>query len=127
MATICKIDESRHLVFGWANVALHADGNLVTDSQGDQIALADLEDAAYLFNLEFRQAGVMHKGAAVVELVESFVVTPDKLAALGLPQHALPGGWWVGFHVPDDTVFAKVKSGEYGMFSIQGRGIREEA
>jgi hypothetical protein len=122
---IAKFDEDRHLVFGWANVAIRKDGTRITDHHGDQIDPADLEDAAYVFNLQFRETGVMHTGKAVGRLVESFFVTPEKLAKMALPPDALPQGWWVGFYIEDDDVFAKVKSGAFSMFSIQGRAVRE--
>jgi hypothetical protein len=121
---IQKVDEDRQLVFGWANVAIRKDGNQVVDSQGDSIDAEDLEDAAYLFNLSFRKSGEMHRGDSKGDLVESFVVTPAKLKALGLEGDALPLGWWVGFKVHDKDVFAKVKAGDYRMFSIQGKAKR---
>ncbi len=121
-----KVDGEQRLVFGWANIAVRKDGDQVIDSQNDVIDPPDLENAAYQFNLEFRTSGEMHRGGAVGALVESFVVTPEKLQKMGLKGDTLPLGWWVGFHIPDDKVFAKVKDGTYSMFSIQGRGIREE-
>ena len=123
---ICKVDGDRNLVFGWANVSIRKDGEVVTDSHQDQIDPDELETAAYLFNLEFRKTGVMHQGAAVGRLVESCFFTPEKLEKMGLPTDALPQGWWLGFYVEDDEVFAKVKDGTYSMFSIQGRAVREK-
>lgn len=123
---IAKVDDSRHLVFGWASVAIRKDGDIVVDSQRDIIEPGELETAAYAFNLQFREAGEMHVGEAKGELIESFVVTPEKLEKMGLPKDALPVGWWVGFYIPDDEVFEKVKNGTYKAFSIQGRAIREE-
>lgn len=123
---VLKFDDERQYVFGWASVAFAKDGSQVEDLQGDLIDLEDLEEAAYAFTLDFRETGVMHKGEAVGQLIESFMVTPDKLEAMGLPPDSLPQGLWVGFHVPDAEVFAKVRAGEFSMFSIQGNAIREE-
>jgi hypothetical protein len=50
--------------------------------------------------------------------------TKEKQSALGIPDGVLPEGWWVGFHVPDAEVFAKIKTGEYEMFSVQGSAIK---
>ena len=122
---VVKINESQNLVFGWGYVSISKDGSQVLDHSTEFVEPEDLEMAAYAFNLTFRQAGVNHQGEAVGHLVESFVSTPDKLEALGLEKSALPVGLWLGFHIPDDEIFAKVKSGEYGMFSIQGRAVRE--
>lgn len=126
MDKIVKHDSDNNLVFGWANVAIRKDGEVVQDSHEDVIDPGDLEMAAYVFNLQFRESGIDHKGDAVGRLVESLVVTEDKLEALGLEKSALPQGWWVGFYVEDDAVFEKVKTGEYSMFSIQGMALREE-
>lgn len=113
-----KVEDQR-LVFGWANVAD------VVDSHGDVISAATLEKAAYQFNLTFRDAGQMHTGGSVGRLVESFMVTPEKLVAMGLAPDALPVGLWVGFKIDDADVWSKVKAGDYPMFSIQGRAVRK--
>lgn len=122
---VAKRDDSQQLVFGWANVAFRTNGEQVLDFQKDLVDTEELESAAYLFNLIYRDTGEMHKGESVGKLVESFVVTKEKLASMGLPEDALPQGWWVGFHIPDSEVFAKVKEGKYKMLSIQGSARRE--
>jgi hypothetical protein len=123
---ITKIDEDRNLVFGWAYVAVSKSGEQVVDHAGDFIEdIDELEDAAYQFNLEFRDQGEMHKSGSVVgKLIESFVATPDKLEKMGASKDSLPTGWWTGFFVEDDEVFEKIKSGKYKSFSIQGKGVR---
>jgi|TARA_Y100000310_G_scaffold98201_1_gene95944 hypothetical protein len=124
---IVKIHDDKRLVFGWANIALTVDGELVEDTQHETIEPAELEKAAYEFVLEFRDSGVNHEGVAKGRLVESLVFTAEKLDALGLEEGALPQGWWVGFKIDDETVFKRVKSGELRMFSIQGSASRETA
>lgn len=125
MYEIAKIDDERRLVFGWANVSVRKDGEQIVDLQDDMIDPEDLEDAIYAFNLEFRKAGVNHTGGTIGDLVESFVVTPEKLVAMGLASDALPIGAWVGFRLDDEDTWQLVKSGTYGCFSIQGRAVRE--
>ena len=44
---IAKSDDDRMLAFGWANVSMRADGELVEDWQGDIIEPEELENAAY--------------------------------------------------------------------------------
>ncbi len=123
---IAKIDSDQNLVFGWGYVSINKDGTQVIDHSQEMIDPEDLELAAYAFNLIFRETGEMHKGEAKGRLVESLVVTPAKLEAMGLAKDALPQGWWLGFYIDDDQVFDKVKKGEYNMFSIQGIANREE-
>jgi cation transport regulator ChaB len=123
---VVKVDSERQHVFGWASVAIAKDGGQVEDLQGDLIDVEELEQAAYDFMLEFRDTGAMHKGEAIGKMIESFVITPDKLEAMGLASDALPQGWWVGFHVNDTQAFDKIKKGEYQGFSIQGSAVREE-
>lgn len=124
--TIEKIDEDRHVAFGWAYVA-ERDGTQVIDHSGEFVEKADLEDAAYLFNIEARSADEAHTDPVVGTLVESFVSTPEKLEKMGLAPDALPTGWWTGWYVPDDDVFAKIKDGTYAMLSIGGTARKERA
>lgn len=43
---------------------------------------------------------------------------------MGIPEGTVPTGWWIGFKVTDDDVWAKVKDGTYPMFSIEGEAVR---
>jgi hypothetical protein len=126
-ADIAKLDVDRRLAFGWAYVA-DDDGHVVMDHSGDFVdkaALPDLEDAAYEYVLHSREGDEMHvRTSGVAKLIESVLVTPDKLAAMGLTGTRT--GWWVGFKVVDSSVWAKVKAGEYPAFSIRGIGVKEE-
>jgi len=122
---IAKLDEDQRLVFGYASLSIAKDGTPLTDTDNDQIEPHELERAAYDFVLNSRATGEMHQGVAKGALVESFVFTPEKLAKMGLPPDLVPARWWVGFKVDPDT-FAKVKSGVYKHFSIQGSATREE-
>lgn len=127
--TIQKVDADRRLVFGWAYGAVSRDGAQVVDHSGDVIdaaALGDFEDAAYAYVLDSRDGSEMHVTKGVSRLVESVFVTPEKLAAMGLPGDATPTGWWVGFRIDDDAVLQKVRDGVLTMFSIGGLGEREE-
>lgn len=117
---IQKSNEEKRLAFGWASVA-----NIV-DLQNDIIDAEELEQAAYNFVRFYREGGEMHERGGCAELVESIVFTPEKLKALGLPENSLKTSWWIGFYVTDDEVWQKVKSGDYSMFSIEGKAIREE-
>lgn len=127
MVNITKIDSDRNLVFGWAYVSIDKDGEQVVDHSGEAVDPETLEEAAYLFNLDFRKSGEMHQGEAVGELIESFMVTPEKLDLMGIAKDGAPTGLWVGFYIDDDEIFGKVKSGKYTAFSIQGQATREAA
>lgn len=118
---ITKVDDDQRLVFGYASVAVRADGETVVDSQDDVIAPDTLEKAAYDYVLRSRDGGLMHERMGVATMVESFVVTPEKLKAMGLPENSLPQSWWIGFRVDDPEVWKRVKSGELSSFSIGGR------
>lgn len=122
----------QQLVFGLANVAANADGHLVVDSQDDVIPPAELEQAQYDYVLESRKGGTMHEEIGTATLIESFAVTPEKLAALlkGLGITADLSGFkgaasWVGFKVTDPATWADVKSGKLAAFSIGGTATRE--
>ena len=111
---VMKSDDDKRLVFGWANVAIRVDGEQIVDWQQDAIDTEDLEKAAYEYVAEFGTAGEMHQRGGVGRVIESIVFTKEKADALGIPQDLLPQGWWIG-----------IKSGEYSMFSIEGKAIRE--
>lgn len=123
---VAKVNDDCQFVFGWANVAIRKDGHQIQDWQDDIVDIEDLEKAAYDFNLVYRETGEMHQGESVGKMIESFVVTKQKLEQMGLPSDSLPLGWWVGFHISSKEVFEKVKSGQYSMLSIQGTAKREE-
>lgn len=123
---IAKSVEDEQLVFGWANVAIDTDGTYPLDWDGDVHEPEELEKAAYNFVLKYRATGENHEGEAKGNLVESMMFTKEKQNALGIPEGVVPEAWWVGFHVPDKEVFAKIKSGEYEMFSVQGSAIRQD-
>ena len=119
-----KSDDDKRLAFGWAYVAQDEAGNQTTDWSGDQLDPEELERAAYGFVELYREGGEMHERGGCAVLVESIVFTKEKQAALGVPDGTLPVGWWIGFRVTDDDVWAKVKDGSYSMFSIEGTAVR---
>ena len=131
---IAKVDVEKRQVFGWASVS-SINGEPVVDLQGDIVPIEETEKAAYRYVLESRKGGDMHARVAkaadqplhTADLIESFVVTPEKLAKMGLPPDALPHGWWIGMHVNDDKQWAMVKSGERTGFSLHGLGSRTAA
>lgn len=124
---VMKSDDDKMLAFGWASVSMRVDGELIEDWQGDVIEPADLEDAAYEYVRLYGDGGEMHERGGVAVLVESVVFTDEKMKAMGIPEGALPVGWWIGFKVLDKDVWGKVKDGTYPMFSIEGEAERVEA
>ena len=125
--SIQKTDEDKRLVFGWANVAIRADGQQIQDLQNDIVDPEDLEDAVYEYVLHFRDGGEEHIPGLrkKAKMVESVVFTEEKLQAMGIPTGIVPLGWWIGFHVDDDEAWRKIKDGEYTMFSVEGTGTRQ--
>ena len=135
-AEISKVDEEKRQVFGWCSLST-VNGEPVVDRQNDYVPLEEIEKSAYKYVLESRKGGDMHarqmkKGVMgqedepvhTADLIESFVVTPEKLAKMGLDENALPHGWWVGFKVNDDSQWELVKQGKRTGFSIHGSGKR---
>lgn len=124
---ITKADEDKRLVFGWALVSADKYGNELIDRQGDMVDPDDLEDGAYEYVLNFRDAGEEHIGILrkKARMVESCVFTPEKMKAIGIPEGTIPVGWWIGFYVDDDRTWELIKSGHYKMFSIEGKAVRE--
>lgn len=120
------VNKAAKQVFGFANVSVKRDGEPMVDLQADEIPADVLEKAAYDFVLWFRECGEMHEGeCAKGALIESVMITPEKLTAWGLAEDAVAPRWWVGFQLDAET-FKKVATGKYRMFSIQGRATSEE-
>jgi hypothetical protein len=129
-AEISKVDEDKRQVFGWASLT-SVDGQPVVDRQGDYIPLDEIEKAAYHYVLSSRKGGDMHARDGegpkhTADLIESFLVTPEKLKHMGLAEDALPHGWWIGMKVQDDDQWEMVKKQERTGFSIHGKGSRIE-
>lgn len=138
-AAFAKVDDEQQLVFGIANMAVTADGELLEDLQGDVIPPAELEKAMYDYVLESRRGDTMHEESGTAAMVESFIVTPPKLTALlkGLgivideSGKADVGSFkgtaaWIGYKVTDPATWRAVKSGALRAFSIGGECEREE-
>lgn len=128
--SISKVDTDKRQVFGWCSLT-EVNGEKVIDRQGDYIPLEEVEKSAYNYVIHSRKGGDMHKRDGeqplhTSDMIESFVVTPEKLENLGLERDALPHGWWVGFKVNDDRQWEEVKKGERVSFSIHGKGRRVE-
>jgi 2'-5' RNA ligase len=143
-AEIRKIDESRGLVFGWANVAVTKSGKQIVDLHGDEIDVEDLERAAYDFMLHFTDVGMndLHDGPLVAKPVESMVFTDEKFAAMATDpatgkvdaealaalKKYVPQGWWTGWQLdPASEQFAMVRDGTRPMMSIEGWATKETA
>ena len=123
---IMKSDDEKMLAFGWANVSMRVDGELIEDWQGDIIEPEELESAAYEYVRLYGDGGEMHERGGVAVLIESVVFTEEKMQAMGIPAGTLPVGWWIGFKITDKDVWEKVKNGTYQMFSIEGEAERVE-
>jgi hypothetical protein len=130
---ISKMDEDKRQVFGWCSLTT-VDGKPVVDLQNDYISIEEIEKSAYDYVRSSRKGGDMHArvGADPVhtsDMIESVIVTPEKLRKMGVPEESISKvhtGWWVGFQVNDDAQWQKVKSGERAGFSIHGKGARVE-
>lgn len=125
-----KFDTDKRQVFGWASI-VEINGEPVVDLQGDYISAEEIEKAAYTYVQKSRRGGDMHRREGeqafhASEMIESFMVTPEKIEKMGLPPGSLPTGWWVGYQVHDDETWNLVKSGKRTGFSIHGRGKRAE-
>ena len=57
-------------------------------------------------------------------LIESIVITKEKLAAWELPADALPLAWWLGFRIEDADAYERAKTVKTS-FSIEGTAVRE--
>lgn len=123
-----KFDMDKRQVFGWASI-VKKDGEDIVDLQGDYISIDEIEKSAYDYVVKSRKGGNQHlrngeEPLHVSDMIESFIVTPEKIEKMGLPDDT-PLGWWVGYQINDPDTWDQVKSGKRTGFSIHGRGRRE--
>jgi len=120
---ILKIDEEQRIIYGWASVTTYK-GELVVDLQGDVIKTETLHKAFNKFMKGVRVGKLNHSGEQVGQIVHSFPMSKEICEALGIQSDK--EGVISGFHVTDDNLWEKVKSGEYAEFSIGGRAQKQE-
>ena len=124
---VAKLDDEQQIVTGWALILTDAQGRSVVDSQGDMIAVAELEKAAHELVLSggAGKTDDMHERFGVGDVVESLVVTAEKRKALGLGDG--PDGWAVTMKIRDAKTWADVKAGRKLELSIYGSARRTDA
>lgn len=125
---VSKMLTDKKQVFGWASV-IELDGEPVVDLQGDVMTIDTIEKAAYDYVHTSRKGGRQHARDGelplhVSDMIESFVMTPEKKEAMGLGPE-VPTGWWVGFQVNDEDTWQAYKDGKLKEFSIHGSGTRK--
>ncbi len=119
---IISKDEDARVVTAWASV-VEKDGELVEDHEGDVIFPEDLEHAAWEFVANVRKAGLNHERTeGIGGLVGSMVFTRELQKQLDIDLGQV--GWLVQFHITDDDVWLRVKTGDLPMMSIHGQGER---
>lgn len=124
---VCKMNKDLQQVFGWASV-IEMDGEPIIDLQGDVMTIETIEKAAYSYVHGSRKGGRQHardgeEPLHVSDMIESFVLTPEKKEKMGIPD-SVPTGWWCGFKINDADTWADFKSGKLKDFSIHGSGTR---
>lgn len=117
-----KVDDEKRQVFGFFSV-IEANGVPIIDSQGDVMLSNDLEAAVYKYVKVSRMGDDRHDGRCKAVMIESMYFSKEKQQALGIDLGLV--GWWGGFEVTDEVMWAKIKAGEYESFSIGGAGRYE--
>lgn len=118
-----KMNDDKRQVFGFFSV-IEANGVPVIDSQGDVMLSSDLENAVYKYVKVSRMGDDRHDGRCKAVMIESMYFSKEKQEALGIDLGLV--GWWGGFEVTDEVMWAKIKAGEYESFSIGGAGRYEQ-
>lgn len=126
---VSKMDTEQKQVFGWASV-IEVGGEPVIDLQDDVMTIETIEKAAYNYVHGSRKGGRQHERQGeeplhVSDMIESFVLTPEKKEKMGIPDE-VPTGWWVGFQIRDEDTWQQYKDGKLKDFSIHGSGRRVE-
>lgn len=118
-----KASPTGRYVSGWLSV-VEKDGKPVEDSQGDIVAMEEVRKAFHKYMRGSRVIKSQHAGDGIGDLVECVIVDDDFAKAHGV-THGQRGVWGTA-EITDEKEQARVRKGEYGGFSIGGRGKRTE-
>ena len=93
------------------------------DAQNDLYSAAEVREAAHRFLEDYGNIGLMHRGLVndQVKILESYVA-PAEFAVAG--TRIKKGTWLLAVHVIDDELWAEVKAGDLGGYSIGGSASR---
>ena len=100
------------------------------DAHGDYMTVEDIEKMAHDAMRSGLYVNHEHQAGAIeADIVESYVAPQDfnlKLAD-GKPYHIPKGSHVIGMHVWGDEPWAKIQSGEYVGYSLEGTALRDVA
>lgn len=123
--TVCKVDSSLGLVFGWA-IICKQDGEEYFDTQGDHIPESAMLEAATDFMLNSRMAKDMHDQENTLpgSVVFAFPLTTEVAKAFNIDADKT--GLLIAMKPDDESILNKFQNGEYTGFSIGGRRVMDE-
>jgi len=125
--SVIKADEEQRTLTAIVYPAMPVGWN---DTQGDWISEENIRTMAWEFMKKSQRYDLHHKVLDVSKdqavVVESWIAPVD----LQLPQSdgttysVTKGSWIVTTHFPDEAMWERVKKGEFGGYSIRGKGKR---
>ena len=111
-----KSEDEQRLVFG---VVYEPD---VEDSHGDTMTAAEIEKACNLYGATMQVVNKQHGEDVAVDVVQNYIAPADFIADNGVTVKK--GTWLQVMKVHDDSLWAKIKSGEMTSYSFEGYAIR---
>lgn len=109
--------EEQHLIFG----EVYAPNR--PDAQGEYMTAAHIQKMAHEFirSGKMGQIDIMHGNRLVTgaSVVESFIADEQD-------SRFLPGSWVIGVHVPDESLWQRIKKGEINGFSMEALVTRHD-
>ena len=115
VSKIAMVEDEKRLVYG---VVLVPDE---VDSQGDVARAEVIEEAAHDYLASSRAVSKMHMEPATASVVESYIAPCD----LRLSENEVKkGSWVITVKVGDEELWGRIRSGEYGGFSVGGLAER---
>ena len=115
VSKIAMVEDEKRLVYG---VVLVPDE---VDSQGDVARAEVIEEAAHDYLASSRAVSKMHMEPATASVVESYIAPCN----LRLSENEVKkGSWVITVKVGDEELWGRIRSGEYGGFSVGGLAER---
>ena len=118
---IVKCNMDQKVIFGWASAAALMDATRNENRNNGMNVSEDWESVMHAYasmcweKAEQCDLNIQKKA----RMIESVILTKEKMRVLGIPEGTVQEGWWIGLRVDDDVLWEKMNKGILCTFTIE--------